>query len=86
MYVIFMYGNLKIKQLLKWLNHAKNHPNNGLDSRGSGFNSRLELGIFLFSTASDRNWSPPSLLSNGYRDSFPGDKAAVAWSWPITSF
>jgi len=25
------------------------------------------------------------LLSNGYRGSFPGDKAAGAWSWTLTS-
>jgi len=25
------------------------------------------------------------LLSSGYRNSFYGDKAAVAWSWPLTT-
>jgi hypothetical protein len=28
-------------------------------------------------------WGRPSLLSNGYRGSFPGGKAAGAWSWPF---
>jgi len=32
-----------------------------------------------------RLWGPPSLLSNGYRGSFIGGKAAGAWSWPLTS-
>jgi len=30
-------------------------------------------------------WGPPSLLSHGYRGSFPGGKAAGLWSWPLTS-
>jgi hypothetical protein len=33
----------------------------------------------------DRLWSPPNLLSNGYRGPFSGGKAAEAWSWPLTS-
>jgi hypothetical protein len=31
-------------------------------------------------------WGPPSLLFNGYSGLFfPGGKAAVAWSWPLSS-
>jgi hypothetical protein len=33
----------------------------------------------------DRFWGPPNLLSNGYRGHFPRNKAAGAWSWPLTS-
>jgi len=28
---------------------------------------------------------PPSLLSSGYRSSFPRGKATGSWSWPLTS-
>jgi hypothetical protein len=27
---------------------------------------------------------PPNLLSNRYRGSFPGSKAAGVWRWPFT--
>jgi hypothetical protein len=30
-------------------------------------------------------WDPSILLPNGYQGSFPGSKAAEAWSWPLTS-
>jgi hypothetical protein len=33
----------------------------------------------------DRLWGPPNLPYNGYRELFPGGKAAGAWSWPLTS-
>jgi hypothetical protein len=33
----------------------------------------------------DQLWSPPSHWSNGYRVTFPGGKADVAWSWSLTS-
>jgi hypothetical protein len=32
----------------------------------------------------DQLWGPPSLPSNGYRDSFPRGKMVRAWSWPLT--
>jgi hypothetical protein len=57
----------------------------GLDSWGVGV--PVPLGAkFLFSPRRPhRVWAPPSLLSNGYRGSFPGGKAAGSWSWPLTS-
>jgi len=38
-----------------------------------------------FFSATPWPWSPPSLLSNGYRKLFPWGKTAGAWSWPLTS-
>jgi hypothetical protein len=36
---------------------------------------------FLFAPMlPDRKWGPPSILSFEYKSSFPGDKAAGAWS------
>jgi hypothetical protein len=32
-------------------------------------------GFFLYPLCPDKHWRPPSLLSNGYRRSFPRDKA-----------
>jgi hypothetical protein len=55
----------------------------GLDDRGVGV--RVPVGS---PRRSDRLWSPPNLLSNGYRvegGCFPGGKSAGAWSWPLTS-
>jgi hypothetical protein len=43
----------------------------GLDDRGLGFDSRLELGISLFTTAFRTALGPTSLLSNGYQGLFP---------------
>jgi len=41
----------------------------------------------FFSSPPSLDWvsGPPSLLSNGYQRLFPGNKAAGAWSWPLTS-
>jgi len=41
--------------------------------------------FFSPTPCADRLRGPPSLLSNGYRVPFPGDKAVGAWSWPLTS-
>jgi hypothetical protein len=39
-----------------------------------GFDSRQGQGFFSSPPRSDRLWDLPSLLSNGYRNSFPGVK------------
>jgi hypothetical protein len=36
--------------------------------------------------ASRPTMSPPSFLNSQYRGLFPGDKAAGAWSWPLSAF
>jgi hypothetical protein len=56
----------------------------GLDGRGVWV--RVPVGSRIFSSPRrpDRLWGPPNILSNGYRDSFLGGKAAGAWSWPLT--
>jgi hypothetical protein len=55
----------------------------GLDDRGSI--PGRGRGIFFSPLHPDRLWGPPSLLSNGYRGSFPrGYSAAGAWRWPLT--
>jgi len=41
--------------------------------------------IFSSPRRPDRLWDPPSLLSNGYRGSYRGGKAAGAWSLSLTS-
>jgi hypothetical protein len=51
-----------------------------------GFYSWLRLGIFLFTTASRTTLGAhPVSYPMGTRGSFPGGKAAGAWSWPHTS-
>jgi hypothetical protein len=49
----------------------------GLDGQGVGVPSPGK-GRTFSCPRSDRFWGPPSLLSNGYRGSFPGGKAAGA--------
>jgi hypothetical protein len=56
----------------------------GLDDLG--VDVRVPVWSRIFSTRrSDQLWSPPNLLSNGYWGPFPGNKAAVARSCPLTS-
>jgi hypothetical protein len=49
-----------------------------LGDRGVGVRVPIGSRIFFSPHRSDRLWSPLNLLSNGYRDSFPGDKAVGA--------
>jgi hypothetical protein len=57
----------------------------GLDDRRGGVRVQVGSKIIFSPHGSDRLWGSPSLLSNGTVDSFPGRKAAGAWSWPLTS-
>jgi hypothetical protein len=50
----------------------------GLDDRGIGVQIPIGSRIFSSPRLSDRLWGPPNLLSNGYWELFPGDKAAGA--------
>jgi hypothetical protein len=56
----------------------------GLDDRGVGVLVPVGSSIFSSSRLPDRLWGPPSLLTNGYRMLFPGDKVAGAWSLSLT--
>jgi hypothetical protein len=49
-----------------------------LDDRGVGVRVPVGSSIFSSPRRPDRLWDPPSLLSNVYRGSFLGDKAAGA--------
>jgi hypothetical protein len=50
----------------------------GLAGRGVGVRVQVGARFFTFPRRPDRMWGPPDLLSNGYRCSFPGSKAAGA--------
>jgi hypothetical protein len=51
-----------------------------------GFNSRRKNDvIFSFPHCVQTGPGPPSILPNGYRNSFTRCKAVGAWSWPLTS-
>jgi hypothetical protein len=58
--------------------------NTGYGLHDLGIGVRVQVGSRIFSSPRrpDRLWGPPSLLSNR---SFSADKAARAWSWPLTS-
>jgi hypothetical protein len=58
---------------------------NGLDDRGVGV--RVPVGSRIFSSPRrpDRLLGPPTSYPMGTGGSFPGDKAAGPWSWPLTS-
>jgi len=48
----------------------------GLDGGGIGVLSTVEALIFLFVSVSDWLWGPPTFLSIGLWDSFPGGRVA----------
>jgi hypothetical protein len=49
-----------------------------LDYRGVGVRVLVGSTIFISLYRPDQLWGPPSLSSNGYWGSFPGDKAVGA--------
>jgi hypothetical protein len=57
----------------------------GLDDWEVGARVAVGSRIITSPCRPDRLWGPPNLLYNGYRELFPGGKAAEAWSWPLTS-
>jgi hypothetical protein len=56
-----------------------------LDDRKVGVWVPVGSRIFSSPRRPDGLWGTSNLLSNGYRGIFSGDKAAGAWSWPLTS-
>jgi hypothetical protein len=56
----------------------------GLDEWRFGVRILVGSRIFYSPHRPDRLQGPPNLLSNSSRGSFPGGKAARAWSWPLT--
>jgi hypothetical protein len=62
---------------------SSNWTDYGLDSQGL----ITSTGKRFFSSPQcpDWLWGPQSFLSNGYEGSFPRDKAARIWRWPLTS-
>jgi hypothetical protein len=57
----------------------------GLDDWEVGVRVPVGSRIITSPCRPDMLWGPPNLLYNGYRELFPGGKAAGAWSWPLTS-
>jgi hypothetical protein len=57
----------------------------GRDDRGVGVRVPIGSRIFSFPCRPDRLWVHPTSYLMGTGGSFPGGKAAEAWSWPLTS-
>jgi hypothetical protein len=58
----------------------------GLDDRGSRVRFLAGAGNFsLHHRVQNGSGAHPASYPMGTRGSFPGDKAAGAWSWPLTS-
>jgi hypothetical protein len=73
-------GNLVITRMFKtiwgrsWDSVVGIATGYGLDDRGVGVRAPVGSRIFSSPLRPDRLWSPPNLLSNGYRGSFTGVK------------
>ena len=61
-------------------------PVYGLEPEELCLNSGKWARDYLVSKASRQTMSPRSLLISQYRGLFPGDNAAVKWSWPLSKF
>jgi hypothetical protein len=76
-----------------YIKNAKSHDSSvgvalgyGLDDRGSRV--QLPAGAKTFSLhhrIQNGSWSHPASYPMGTRSYYPGDKAAGAWNWPLTS-
>jgi hypothetical protein len=76
-----VFGNTVLRNYLHLRKRSRNSVvsiaiGNGLDESGAGVQVLVKARIFSSPCCPDWLGGPPSLLSNGYRGSFPGGKAA----------